>query len=282
MKNTGKPYEELTELVFNRLLAQEKVCAKVERDVVLEGRSTKHQIDVTFHFKVGSVSYRTIVQCKDWSSTVKQEQVLAFHSVLSDIPGQPRGIMVSRSGFQEGARKIAEHHGIKLYELREPRDEDWEGLIRSIVLRLELQSSQVRSEIVAFDNAWLLEEKRKLGLDEIKAVIELDPHSKRLRFESGKPCDLASLMSKAVPSTAAEWVRVKLRFDERLIVPVPGCPIPEWFALGVDFEGRVLSTHTERTVSLDHLVAYCFRDVLEDSRQFLDADGAALGDGDDE
>jgi hypothetical protein len=47
MKNTGKVYEQLTEEVFKRLLAHGgQVCANVRRDIILRGKSTKHQIDV--------------------------------------------------------------------------------------------------------------------------------------------------------------------------------------------------------------------------------------------
>ena len=137
MKNTGKPYEQLTEQVFTRLLAHGgHVCANVRRDIILQGKSTKHQIDVYFDFMAGPALYQTLVQCKDWGAPVKQEQVLAFHDVLNDIPGQPRGIMVARSGFQEGAHNVARHHGIELYELREPRDEDWTGLPTRMVTHL--------------------------------------------------------------------------------------------------------------------------------------------------
>ena len=74
MKNTGKAYEELTEQVFRRLLATHGgLVANVQRDVEIQGRSTTHQIDVTFEFVAGPVSYRTIVQCKDWGSPVKQD-----------------------------------------------------------------------------------------------------------------------------------------------------------------------------------------------------------------
>lgn len=137
-KNTGKEYETLPQRVFTRILAQERVCSDIERDVVVQGRATQHQLDVTFTFSIGTVRYRTIIQCKDWKSPVKQEQVLAFRTVLDDIPGQPRGVMVSRAGFQKGARNAAAHHGIQLYELRAPRDEDWDGLIKRIEIQGQL------------------------------------------------------------------------------------------------------------------------------------------------
>jgi hypothetical protein len=48
---------------------------------------------------------------------VKQEHVLAFKAILDDIPGQPRGVIVSRSGFQRGAWKVALASGIQLFQL---------------------------------------------------------------------------------------------------------------------------------------------------------------------
>lgn len=39
--------------------------------------------------------------------------------MLEDLPGQPKGIFVSRGGYQQGAREYARTHGILLYELRE-------------------------------------------------------------------------------------------------------------------------------------------------------------------
>ena len=83
------------------------------------------------------------MECKDWSSPVKQETVLAFRSTLDDIPGQPRGIMISRSGFQEGACKVAAHHGINIYELREPREEDFEGRLRAIITTVKLMRAGI-------------------------------------------------------------------------------------------------------------------------------------------
>jgi hypothetical protein len=54
---------------------------------------------------------------KNWESKVSQEHVGAFQAVLHDIPGQPRGVMVSKSGFQEGAASLAKAAGILLYQL---------------------------------------------------------------------------------------------------------------------------------------------------------------------
>ena len=78
------------------------------------------------------IKYKTIVQAKDWNSNVPQEKILAFNQILQDIPGQPRGIFITKTGYQKGAREIAEKLNIVLYELRKPTDKDWEGKMRDL------------------------------------------------------------------------------------------------------------------------------------------------------
>jgi hypothetical protein len=117
--NTGIPYELIVQSIFQEILDQERAhTIRVEHNVELKGRTTTHQIDVLWRFSIGGIAYTTLVQAKDWKSKIKKETVLAFRAVLDDIPGQPRGVLVTRSGFQSGAQILAEKHGIKLYLLR--------------------------------------------------------------------------------------------------------------------------------------------------------------------
>jgi Restriction endonuclease len=60
-----------------------------------------------------------VVQVKDWMNPVNQGELFKFKGVLDDLPGRPTGIVVTRSGYQKGAREFAHEHGILIYELRE-------------------------------------------------------------------------------------------------------------------------------------------------------------------
>ena len=277
MKNTGKDYEALTEEVFRRLLSQE-LCADVKRDVKIPGRSTVHQIDVCFEFRAGGIPFRAIVQCKDWGAPVKQEQVLAFRSVLDDIPGQPRGIMVARSGFQEGARSVAAHQGIELYELRSPKDEDWDGLIRVIRLKMTVQLPDWRIQNLRIDKEWFALEMTRLG----------EPPDKTYRLH-GTPSawfttsgsrvsavELAQCVSPSLPDKTTGLVPVEHVFAEPLDVEgmeVEGVLLPRVRVLAISGEVQVLEETSELVVSADHLIACCFRDVLNGTVTFLDATG---------
>jgi len=121
-KKKGKPYELLTQAIFQDIVDQDSVqTIDVQHDVELQGKTTKHQIDVYWKWKLKSagIEYVTIVQAKDWANPVKQGQLLQFKAVLDDLPGQPRGVFVTSSGYQSGAKTFADNNGIMLYELYE-------------------------------------------------------------------------------------------------------------------------------------------------------------------
>jgi hypothetical protein len=116
----SRDYELLTREIFQQLLNQTLVPnIHVEHDVVKQGTKTRHQIDVYWEFTLGGIIYRTIVQAKDWAKPVDKGELLKFDSVLHDLPGQPRGIMVTTQGYQQGALEVARSCGILIYELKE-------------------------------------------------------------------------------------------------------------------------------------------------------------------
>ena len=164
-KNTGKSYESLTEAVFSELLKQDSVeNIKIEKNKILTGKSTTHEIDVYWQFRVGDIVYETIIQAKDWNSKVPQGEILKLKAILEDLPSQPRVIFVTKTGFQAGAMKVAKANGILLYELREPTEKDWEGRLKTIIIDIHATIPDGKIEIVP-DNVWLNNELSKRGLD---------------------------------------------------------------------------------------------------------------------
>lgn len=115
----GLEYELITKMIFEQILMREDLrTVDVKHDVTLKGLTTTHQIDVYWTFEIGRIFHTVIVQVKDWNSPVTQGELLKFRAVLNDLPNQPRGVFVTRTGYQKGAREVAEANGILLYELR--------------------------------------------------------------------------------------------------------------------------------------------------------------------
>jgi len=117
--STSVEYEQVTRAIFQALVDQDQARnISVEHDVELTGKFLSHQCEVYWKFERAGIEYSTVVECKDWSKRLEQEKLMAFRSKLEDL-NNPKGVIVTRSGYQSGALKYARAHGILLYELFE-------------------------------------------------------------------------------------------------------------------------------------------------------------------
>jgi hypothetical protein len=74
-------------------------------------------IDVTARDAASPPTF-IVVECKHWASRVNQNVVSAFRTVVTDI-GANTGLIVSKSGFQRGARRAAGHTNLELLDWNE-------------------------------------------------------------------------------------------------------------------------------------------------------------------
>ena len=151
MKNTGKAYECLVQEIYKEILNNEGVNnIKVEHDIILEGKTTSHQIDVYWEHEVANSKFRMIIQAKDWKSAVPQKERLAFSEIIKDLPTGTKGVFISKSGFQKGAIDVAKANGIDIYELREPNKSDFENKMMEVDINLRIENpyyKNIRIEI---------------------------------------------------------------------------------------------------------------------------------------
>ena len=163
-KNTGTDYELISMKIFEAILNRKDVhTIEVRHDVRIKGKTTTHQIDVFWKFNQGDITYTTIVQAKDWEQLVNQGELLKFQKVLEDIPHQPRGVFVTRTGYDEGALRVASAHGIQTYVLRSKKKRD---SAREVVGEMVFTLSD-RKETgfkIIVDETWLKAELVKRGL----------------------------------------------------------------------------------------------------------------------
>jgi len=179
--NTGIPFELLTQQIFLNLVNQNLVRnIDVKHDVTLQGMTAKHQIDVYWKFEIGGISYATVIQAKDWNTPLNQGELFKFKCVLNDLPGQPKGIVVTRSGYQSGAEEFAKAHGILLFELIEQSTS-----IRSPIVVTE--GSFAKFRICAKESATLIDSASSDIMKYLRAlvmeIVVFDPAYSDSRFE---------------------------------------------------------------------------------------------------
>lgn len=132
-------YELLTQAVYQAILLKEGFTTKVLHNQSILGRSgVKHQVDVYWEFSQAAISHNVLVECKNYASDITLEKVRNFFAVLHDT-GASRGIMVAKTGYQEGVEKFAKYYNIKLMLLRKPNEEDWNGKIRGIDIKIDFR-----------------------------------------------------------------------------------------------------------------------------------------------
>lgn len=154
--NNNTDYEKFTQEIYQTLInAQGVDTIDVKHNVKLKGKSgQEHQIDVYWEYEIAGVKHKVAIEYKNYSSEVSIGKVRDFYSVLSDLTNV-NGIMVTKVGYQSGARKFADFYGINLKELRFPNDDDWKGRIKTIVFQMQMVVPHIKQRIPLFDNDWL-------------------------------------------------------------------------------------------------------------------------------
>ena len=159
--NANTAFEQFTQHVYQKLVNNDVLKpTTVQHNVKLKGRSgCEHQIDVYWEYEIAGNLHRVAIECKNYDSLVPVGKVRDFHGVLSDL-NNVNGIMVSKRGFQEGAKKFAGEHGISLKELRKPA---WNESFGAIHFSTQID---IRHTLFLFDDDWVAE--RHFNLDKLR------------------------------------------------------------------------------------------------------------------
>ncbi|WP_394840320.1 restriction endonuclease [Pendulispora rubella] len=278
MKKTAwRDYETFTQRVFQAILTHEGVTnVDVRHDVELVGKTATHQIDVYWEFEQAGVLYRTVVSCKDWAARVKQGEIFTLKAVLDDLPGQPRGIVVSRAGFQEGAQTYARAHGIGLYELRVPD----KGYVRNLGLDFEAVKAVLHEHEVLLDMPWMRSEAARLGLHAFRFTSE---QSDKIVFTSENGTQVITgklIMDQLFPFNGEDIGRRHRRrhtFNEPVFMDTGESMLPRAKVLAVEIDLEwVVYARTFVDYTLNEFVAFVLKNVVDGRLHRLDAEGRPL------
>lgn len=150
--NPNIGFELFTQRIYQKLVNNDVLKpTQVQHDLTLEGRSgCKHQIDVYWEYEIAGNLHRVAIECKNYDSLIPIGKVRDFQSVLADL-NNVNGIMVSRKGYQDGAKKFAAEYGISLKVLRRPA---WNETIGSVTT---VTHADIRYTLFLIDEGWIAE-----------------------------------------------------------------------------------------------------------------------------
>ena len=135
--NPNIKYEKFTQEIYQELVNADVLkTTEVQHNVKLKGRSgQEHQIDVYWEYEIAGTKHKVAIECKNYNKTVAIGKVRDFYGVLYDLKNVA-GIMVTKVGYQKGAKEYASEYGISLKELRTPKPS--EAIIGEVELNFDI------------------------------------------------------------------------------------------------------------------------------------------------
>lgn len=120
-RNDGSRLEDYVQFVYETLLNfKGNEHTIVTRGAVLQGRGHRsYKVDVFYEFERAGINHRVVIECKDYATRrVEMAEVIEFKGKIEEI-GRVVGVMVSRSGYQQGAKDYAKDYDLLLLEEHE-------------------------------------------------------------------------------------------------------------------------------------------------------------------
>lgn len=151
--NNGTEYEKADTRNLPTIISERRPDYRSSTQRKIRGKSAVHQVDIYWEYKIAGVIHKVAIKCKNYNKPISKSIVAAFHGILLDI-GNMNGIIVTKSGFQKGAKEFAKFYDINLIKLRPPKAEDWKGRLKVIQTDIQLVNSKATGWYIQFDYDW--------------------------------------------------------------------------------------------------------------------------------
>jgi hypothetical protein len=115
------------------------------------------ELDVFVRDRFTTPHSNYICECKNWARPVSQSAVHSFRTVVTEL-GANRGFLISRDGFQPGAREAARFTNIDLLSWSEFEDLMFDRWITGITRRLDPLFAHAYELMADGDELWKLRE----------------------------------------------------------------------------------------------------------------------------
>ena len=113
---TPTEFEQLCVRLFVSTMNTHDGKYSVDHNIIKKVPDGEYQIDIEVRHQIGLMSYITHIECKNRTSKVKREDVQKVYDILRAC-GAHKGIIISKSGFQSGAKQYAKVHNIGLIQV---------------------------------------------------------------------------------------------------------------------------------------------------------------------
>ncbi|HZF70938.1 restriction endonuclease [Sulfuricurvum sp.] len=168
MAKMGSDYELFVQKLQQALLDSEPFAEQhnitVERNKkIIDNIGIEREFDLYWEYTLAGITYKTIIECKDYSSRISIEKIDALIGKLHDLP-DIKPVFATKIGYQSGAEAKARQNKIDLLIVREQNHDDWQDedgnpLIKQIEINIHMLSPAHVTNFQPFvDKEWILQE----------------------------------------------------------------------------------------------------------------------------
>lgn len=192
--NLNTEYEKFTQEIYQGLMNLKGVhTVDVKHNAKLKGLSgQRHQVDVYWEYQIGGVEHKVIIECKNYNTAIPIGKVRDFYGLLADLTNVS-GIMVTKLGYQSGAKAYASYYGINLKELRTPTLED--ATVGEIHIDMQIAR---RRRLFVVDEVWAKSNNLNLKLIRSRLVGMVEEEDESMK-DGSLPLEItqeASILDK--------------------------------------------------------------------------------------
>ena len=170
------------------------------------------EFDVYWEYELDGVVQRTVIECKDYKSAIQIDKVDALVGKLGDIEGDFIPVFATKTGFQSGTKKAADHHDVELLIVREQDESDWtsedgQALVRYIKINVTMSvPSSIHDFKPQIDETWIkqntsIDTSEPLHLSAMNNELFIEDKARQERYS------LQDLASRLHPPSGAEYGR---------------------------------------------------------------------------
>jgi hypothetical protein len=127
-----KRFEKLIHALHEQLVPK-GATVTLDDKIMGSESGTLRQIDVSIRVTVSGYPLLIVVECKDWAEPVDLPEIDGFSAKLKDV-GANKGVIVSATGFTEGALNAAKSRGIETRRYFDTEGGEWRAEVSIPVL----------------------------------------------------------------------------------------------------------------------------------------------------
>ncbi len=214
MVNKGKEYElfvaKLQQALINaeNITTQKNITVEVDKKI-LDNCGIERQFDIYWEYELGGLTYKTVIECKDYNSNVSVEKIDALIGKIRDIPGL-KAVFATKKGYQSGAKTKADQNKIDLLVVREQNDSDWTDsdgtpLIKKICINMHLcMPAHIHKFEPFLDGEWI-KENTDINTSQPFRIAGLNNEIFIDDIDGGEKYSLRDLASKLSPLDGKEY-----------------------------------------------------------------------------